>query len=94
MTHIDYSAKTDRELLLLVAQNTNTLTEQRIPQIEDDIAKIKEDCKKRAEACAGMQSSGSLFQNKDLLKGAGLGGSPLAIYFVVKAILAQFGVTI
>ena len=37
---IDFEAKTDRELLLLVAQQTNALTDESLPRIEKQLSEM------------------------------------------------------
>jgi hypothetical protein len=91
--HINFEAKSDRELLVLVAQQTNALTEQRIPGIEHRVSVVENECKKRAKDCAVFASQAGYSSKKTLAAGAGVGGGSLAIlYLIAKIVAAIFGV--
>ena len=75
--HINFEAKTDRELLLLVASQTNTLAETCVPAIESRLAVVEAECKRRAEVCG---SGPQLLKRRDkiiMTSGAGAGGLAL-----------------
>ncbi len=94
-SHINFEAKSDRELLLLVAQQTNALTEQRIPEMEDRLTAIEKECKKRVETCPGLAGQTGSASKKTLATGAGIGSGGLAVlYLIAKIILANYGVEI
>ena len=86
--HINFEAKTDRELLLLVASQINTMTETCVPAIEARLAVVELECKRRAEICGGGQQPLSR-KNKILIGGgAGLGG--LSLVTVLAELLSKF----
>lgn len=90
--HINLEAKTDRELLLLVAHQTNVLTEYRIPDMEQRLAALEKECRKRAESCPSVIHGGA---KKTLATGAGIGSGGLAVlYLIAKIIAAKYGVQI
>ena len=76
-THINFEAKTDRELLLLVASQTNSLAETCVPALEQRLDIIEIECKRRSELCgAGPQQ----LKRRDkiiMTSGAGAGGLAL-----------------
>jgi len=96
MAHINFEAKSDRELLVLNVQNTNLLLEEKIPEMKKDIACLQEECKRRGEICPGYIPRQPLFSSrKTYTAGVGTGGGLLiAIYAVVKAICAHYGIVI
>ena len=76
-THINFEAKTDRELLLLVASQTNTLAETCVPALEQRLDIIEIECKGRAELCGSGPQSLRRRDKIIMTSGAGAGGLAL-----------------
>ena len=86
-THINFEAKTDRELLLLVASQTNTLAEQKIPDIECRLTNIETECKKRAEICGSGYIPYS--RKGKLLIGGGASAGGLALVALLAELITR-----
>ena len=92
--HIDFEAKSDRELLVLVLQQTNNISELMIPDVKSRLTNIETECKRRAENCPAV--TGKVINNQRFLAiGAGAGGGGiLIIWGILKIVLGYFGMTI
>jgi formylmethanofuran dehydrogenase subunit C len=96
--HLEFEAKTDRELLLLTATTVNDLAEEKIPELQKQITSIElaaRDQDKRLsyrEVICEQRHKGNQTQSRtgnDVKKVAGigggsLGGAVLIVYFIGK----------
>ena len=55
MSPIDFEAKTDRELLLLVAQQTNIITDESLPRLEKHLIELNGTLKKHDKRITSLE---------------------------------------
>jgi hypothetical protein len=92
--HIEFEAKTDRELLLLTATTVNDLAEEKIPELQKQITSIElaardQDkrlsyreviCEQRHKGNQSLKSNGTA--KIAGIGGGSLGGAVLIVYFI------------
>jgi hypothetical protein len=90
-SHINFEAKSDRELLLLVAQQTNDMAERRVPDVESRLSIIEEECKRRSANCPLPYTPTSRLHptvKTTGIAGVGILGAGGGIWAIVEAIKA------
>ena len=56
-SHIDFQAKTDREILVLICQTVNTINEHRLPEIDMHISDIRLNVREHEKRLVSIETS-------------------------------------